>query len=63
MDPLAPKLKGDRPAIVFLFLQRALQTMIKIEGRNERELGTLAGAADYALKGDFERALGSCYKG
>ena len=32
--------------------------MVKIEGRNERELRTLAGAADYALKGDLERALG-----
>ena len=31
--------------------------MVKIEGRNERDLRTLAGAAYYALKGDFERAL------
>ena len=56
LDPLAPKLKDDRPAIVFQFLQRALQTRFKIEGRNERELRTLAVAADYVLRGDLERA-------
>ena len=32
LDPFAPKLKDDRPAIVFQFLQRALQTRFKIEG-------------------------------
>ena len=32
--------------------------MVKIEGRNERELRTLAGAADYARERDLERALG-----
>ena len=57
LNPLAPKLKTNRPAVVFQYLQKALSPSTNLNHATQRELGTLALAADKILKGDLEPAL------
>jgi hypothetical protein len=57
LNPLAPKLKSSRPAVVYQYLQRALSPSANLNHATQRELGTLALAADKILKGDLEPAL------
>ena len=57
LNPLAPKLKTSRPAVVFQYLQKALSPSTHLNQATQRELGTLALAADKILKGDLEPAL------
>ena len=57
LNPLAPKLKSNRPAVVFQYLQKALSPSAHLNRATQRELGTLALAADKILKGDLEPAL------
>ena len=57
LNPLAPKLKSSRPAVVFQYLQKALSPSAQLNKATQRELGTLALAADKILKGELEPAL------
>ena len=42
---------------MFQYLQQALSSRHRVDGRNERELVTLAVAVDHILRGDVERGL------
>jgi hypothetical protein len=42
---------------MFRYLQQALGSRHKLEGRNERELVTLATAVDFILQGNLEKGL------
>ena len=57
LNPLAPKLKSCRPAIVYQYLQRALSPQVKLTADSQRELSTIAMASDMVLKGDLEGGL------
>ena len=57
LNPLAPKLKSHRPAVVFQYLQKALGPQVQLNSVTSRELTTLAVAADKILCGDLEPAL------
>ena len=57
LNPLAPKLKARRPAVVFQYLQKALGPQVRMNPATHRELATLALAADKILTGDLEAAL------
>ena len=49
---------GDRrPPIMFQYLQQALCSRHRIDGRNQKELATIALASDHILKGNLERGL------
>ena len=57
LNPLAPRIKSNRPAVVFQYLQKALSPSAHLNRATQRELGTLALAADKILRGDLEPAL------
>ena len=65
LAPGSGPLGDQRPPVMFRYLQQALGSRHRLEGRNERELVTLATAVDYILKGDLERGLdvlSQCFK-
>ncbi len=50
--------KGDRrPPIMFQYLQQALGSRHRLDGRNQKELATIALASDHILRGNLERGL------
>ena len=57
LSPLAPKIKTRRPAVVFQYLQKALSPAVALNKATQRELSTLALAADKILSGNLEPAL------
>jgi hypothetical protein len=57
LNPLAPRLKSSRPAVVYQYLQKALSPSVKLTPNQQRELSTLALALDFVLKGNLEGAL------
>ncbi len=57
LNPLAPPLRSERPAVVYQYLQKPLTPNVKLNEESKRELSTLALAADKVLKGQLEGAL------
>ena len=57
LNPLAPKLKSRRPAVVYQYLQKALAPQLRMSADSQRELSTLALASDQVLQGNLEGAL------
>ena len=57
LQPGSEPLGDSKPPVMFKYLQQALGARHKLEGRNHRELTTLALACDAILQGQLEKGL------
>ena len=57
LQPGSEPLGDSKPPVTFKYLQQALGARHKLEGRNHRELTTIALACDAILQGQLEKGL------
>ena len=57
LRPASEGVGEKRPPIMFQYLQQAMGSRHRLDGRNQKELTTIALACDHILKGSLERGL------